>query len=257
VKTRNRFIETSESGSSARSLYASRTSRVFIWWDRAVRKGVIVLLSAMLTITAGVEHSPAEDVTLKWDRSPSKKAVGYKVYSGTVQGGYDHVVDVGNVTTRIVRGLSADRQYQFSITAYDAFGSESRHSNEVTWGTDSPDIDYSKISGSIAAVAYGSARAGEVLLLKRFRDHYLEQNIVGRFVIEVYGRVSPPLADLARRNEAFRVITRWGFSSVVYVLRHLRRSVAVFCVLVAGGAVGILCYKRWKKTKPLSAGSHG
>ena len=253
MKTHNRFIETNDSGPDARPLHASRTSQVFIWWDRAVHSGVIVLLSVLLAITAGVEHSYAEDVTLRWDRSPSKKAVGYKVYSGTVRGGYDHVSDVGNVTTHIVRGLSADRQYQFSVTAYDAFGSESRHSNEITWGTDTLDMDSSGFHGGIVVVAYGSARAGEVLLLKRFRDHHLEQNMFGRIVIAVYGQVSPPLADLARRNEAFRVITRWGLSSVVYVLRHLRRSAAVFCVLLAGGAVGILGYKRWKKAKPQSA----
>jgi hypothetical protein len=253
VKTHNRFIKTNDRDSCARPLHTSRTFPVFAGRDRAVHKRVVVFLSIFLTLMAGAEHSFAEDVTIKWDRSPSKKAVGYKVYSGTVRGGYDHVSDVGNVTTHIVRGLSADRQYRFSVTAYDAFGSESRHSNEITWGTDTLAMDSSEFHGGIVAVAYGSARAGEVLLLKRFRDHYLEQNIFGRFVIEVYGHASPPLADLARRNEAFRVITRWGLSSVVYVLRHLRRSAAVFCVLVVGGAVGILGYKRWKKAKPQSA----
>lgn len=253
MKTHHRFIKTNDRDSYARPLHASRTSLVFVGRDRAVHKRVVVLLSILLTLMAGAEHSFAEDVTLKWDRSPSEKAVGYKVYSGTVRGGYDHVVDVGNMTTLMIRGLSADRQYQFSVTAYDAFGSESRHSNEITWGTDTLDMDSSGFHGGIVTVAYGSARAGEVLLLKRFRDHYLEQNIFGRFVILVYGHASPPLADLARRNEAFRVITRWGLSSVVYVLRHLRRSAAVFCVLVASGAVGILGYRRWKKAKPQSA----
>lgn len=253
MKTHNRFIKANDGDSCARPLHASRTSLVFVGWDRAVHKRVVVLLSILLTLMAGAEYSFAEDVTLKWDRSPSKRAVGYKVYSGTVRGGYDHVSDVGNVTTHIVRGLSADRQYKFSVTAYDAFGSESRHSNEITWGTDTLDMDSSGFHGGIVVVAYGSARAGEVLLLKRFRDHHLEQNMFGRIVIAVYGQVSPPLADLARRNEAFRVIARWGLSSVVYVLRHLRRSVALFCVLVAGGAVGIRGYKRWKKAKPQSA----
>lgn len=47
----------------------------------------------------------------------------------------------------------------------------------------------------IATAAYGSALAPEVVALSRFRDKRLNQSRVGQFLIRLYERLSPPLAD--------------------------------------------------------------
>jgi hypothetical protein len=79
-----------------------------------------------------------EPFTVAWDApktnsdgSPASIA-GYIIYYGTSSGFYTSSVDVGNVTTYAVTGLSlASGTYYFAITAYDTAGNESDFSNEV------------------------------------------------------------------------------------------------------------------------------
>ena len=216
--------------------------------SRAIPRGIIVTGLFLLIATLGSAFCWAEDITLQWDPSPSKKVVGYKVHSRTEGGGYYLVEDVGNVKKHVVRGLSKDENYMFSVTAYDKAGFESIHSNAVRWGSRPADIGSSE-SGSgclIAEVYRGNPQAKEVLLLKRFRDRHLEPNLFGRFVIQVYEWISPPLTDLARRSEAFRTMTRWGLSSFAYILAHLQRSVLLFIACTAVVAIGGVLYRRRK-----------
>ena len=70
--------------------------------------------------------------TLTWDAVTA--ASGYRVYYGTAPGTYLQArgagVNVGNVVTFTVTGLSASTRYYFAVTAYDA-SNESGFSNEV------------------------------------------------------------------------------------------------------------------------------
>lgn len=56
---------------------------------------------------------------------------GYKVCYGTASGNYTTSVDVGNVTTYTVTGLSGGTTYYFAVTASNSSG-ESGYSNEVS-----------------------------------------------------------------------------------------------------------------------------
>jgi hypothetical protein len=226
--------------------------------NRAIPKGIIVLGLIFLITTLGGAFCCAEDITLQWDPSPSKKVVGYKVHSRTKGGGYYSVEDVGNVTKHVVRGLSKDENYMFSVTAYDKTGFESIQSNAVRWGSRPADLGSSSSGGGclIAAVGYGHPQAREVLLLKRFRDHYLEPNVLGRFVIRAYEWVSPPLVDLARRSETFRGLIRGILGSLAYALTHLRVSAAAGLTIVAG-VIGFLLHRRKKKAQRQREGSPG
>ena len=107
---------------------------------RYVSKVIFILFSIIVTLILGSSFCFAEEVTLQWNPSTSATVVGYKVYIKTVTENSYSVVDVGNVTNYLVRDLSKDKDYIFSVTAYDAKGSESSHSNIVNWSSRQTDM---------------------------------------------------------------------------------------------------------------------
>lgn len=72
---------------------------------------------------------------LNWDAVPVSDVGGYRVYYGTVSGryiqSYGNGMNIGNVTTHAVTGLSSGIRYYFVVTAFDTAGHESAFSNEV------------------------------------------------------------------------------------------------------------------------------
>jgi len=81
------------------------------------------LTAAMILST----HAMAS-VTLTWDAVSN--AGGYFIYYGASAGSYTSRIDVGNVTTYTVQGLTEGAAYHFATTAYDAQG-ESTFSNDA------------------------------------------------------------------------------------------------------------------------------
>ena len=68
-------------------------------------------------VTASGEVS----ITVGWDASPESDHTGYKVYWSTSgHFSYENVVDVGNVTTYTITGLTPGITYYIGLTAYDA-----------------------------------------------------------------------------------------------------------------------------------------
>lgn len=65
----------------------------------------------------------------------------------------------------------------------------------------------------IATAALGSPSAQEVVVLQRFRDQYMRKRILGRFLIVVYNRLSPPIAAVIGRHPRLRAFIR---ASLVY-----------------------------------------
>jgi chitodextrinase len=80
--------------------------------------------------------APGTSATLAWDAVTAANLSGYRIYYGTAPGTYlqsvGHGLNVGNVTTFTVTGLSSGTRYYFAATAYDTSNSESAYSNEVT-----------------------------------------------------------------------------------------------------------------------------
>lgn len=70
--------------------------------------------------------------TLAWDANTEPELAGYRIYYGTAPRTYGAPIDVGNVTTYKVQGLTRGQRYYFAATAYDAVGNESGFSNEVS-----------------------------------------------------------------------------------------------------------------------------
>ena len=74
----------------------------------------------------------AAQITLSWDPNSESDLGGYKVYYGTASRTYGTPIDVGNVTTYPLAGLTQGQTYFITVTAYDQSKNESSYSNEVS-----------------------------------------------------------------------------------------------------------------------------
>ena len=71
-------------------------------------------------------------IKLTWDSNADPDLAGYKIYYGTTTGSYDHSIDVGNVTTYYLTGLTKGQTYFIVVTAYNTSNQESDYSNEIS-----------------------------------------------------------------------------------------------------------------------------
>lgn len=75
--------------------------------------------------------STQKDVTIGWDPVTGLSVAGYRVYIGTESRKYTQKVDVGNVTTYTMKGLTIGQTYYVAATSYDSTGKESPYSDEI------------------------------------------------------------------------------------------------------------------------------
>lgn len=71
--------------------------------------------------------------TVSWQANTESDLAGYQIYYGTSRNFYSVILDVGNVTTYNVTGLTAGTTYYFALTAVDQSGNESEYSAEVAY----------------------------------------------------------------------------------------------------------------------------
>jgi hypothetical protein len=69
----------------------------------------------------------------------------------------------------------------------------------------------------IATAAYGTPMAGEVQILRDFRDKYLLTNALGRAFVDFYYRVSPPIAEFITEHPILKPIVRVALIPVVAI----------------------------------------
>ncbi len=93
-----------------------------------LRNSILILLILFLTLLFSSIESLAQ-FTLTWD--PNPEPVQYRLYYGTASQDYMAWINVGNVTTYKVHGLSYGVTYYFALTSYNQWG-ESDYSNEVS-----------------------------------------------------------------------------------------------------------------------------
>jgi hypothetical protein len=91
------------------------------------------------TSGSGSSSTSPGSITLAWD-APKTNAdgsslndlAGYRLYYGTAPGADDHSVDVGNMTTYTLTGLTKGNTYYIIVRAYDTSNNESANSNQVS-----------------------------------------------------------------------------------------------------------------------------
>jgi hypothetical protein len=67
----------------------------------------------------------------------------------------------------------------------------------------------------IATAAYGTPMAEEIGILRKFRDEYLLTNPVGTTLVELYYRLSPPVAEFITEHPGLKPIVRAGLLPAV------------------------------------------
>jgi hypothetical protein len=69
----------------------------------------------------------------------------------------------------------------------------------------------------IATAAYGTPLAEEIQILREFRDEYLLTSSVGQALVDLYYRVSPPIAEFITEHPSLKPIVRAGLLPAVAV----------------------------------------
>ncbi len=94
----------------------------------------------------------------------------------------------------------------------------------------------------IATAAYGSYLHPQVQILRDFRDRHLLTNAPGRAFVELYYRLSPPLADFIAAHELLRLLTRLALTPLVIAVTY--PLPAGITMLMAGGLLSYFSLRR-------------
>jgi hypothetical protein len=112
----------------------------------------------------------------------------------------------------------------------------------------------------IASAAYGSYLDNQVQVLREFRDRYMITNPVGRALVSVYYKLSPPMARLINEHPALKPVVRVSLLpaialSTIAVNTTLNQKMAIMTFLAIACAVAVAGYRRRRKVKRSVLGS--
>ena len=91
---------------------------------RALSFAVVAVLACSATLAAQ---------TLTWNANTESNLAGYIVQYGTQSGNPSTSINVGNVTSRTMTGLTAGTTYYFRVVAYNTTGQQSTPSTQVSY----------------------------------------------------------------------------------------------------------------------------
>jgi len=89
-----------------------------------------------------LDSQTVTSATFSWDASKIGDLAGYKFYYDTDSSGYPYAnsIDLGNVVTKSLTGLTAGKTYYVGVTTYDTDGNESWYSKEVAVQLNNPPV---------------------------------------------------------------------------------------------------------------------
>lgn len=67
----------------------------------------------------------------------------------------------------------------------------------------------------VATAAFGSSQTWQVEILRRWRDQHLLSTPFGRAFVDIYYRLSPPIALMVRRHPQLRTVVRYLLNGVI------------------------------------------
>jgi hypothetical protein len=95
----------------------------------------------------------------------------------------------------------------------------------------------------IATAAYGSPMAAQVDLLRAFRDRFLLPNAIGTAFVDLYYRMSPPLAARLAANPRWTPVARGALTPVLLICAGLLAAPKTICALL-GLTIILFCRRR-------------
>ena len=103
----------------------------------------------------------------------------------------------------------------------------------------------------IATAAYGTPMAGEIQVLREFRDEYLLTDPLGRAFVDFYYRFSPPIAEFIAYHPGLKPIVRAGLVPVVAVSTVVvntspTEKIGILGLLVLVSVAVAICAARWR-----------
>ncbi|MFT5033040.1 MAG: hypothetical protein ACI9OO_000972, partial [Bacteroidia bacterium] len=101
----------------------------------------------------------------------------------------------------------------------------------------------------IATAAYGSYWTKEVRLLREFRDRTLRRSPPGRWLIEQYYRVSPPIAEAIRDSDRMRALVRYSLTAVIWTIQSPWIALVLLLTLI------LLCRTLVRSVRPINISS--
>lgn len=199
---------------------------------------------AQLTGTLPASCSPS-NATLSWSAVTAGDValpVTYSVYHNGVLAG------TTTDTAYTVTGVAPNDSYR--IVATDLSGNIaaaqlilSTCGSTITIGNAPSSLTISTNNGTggkcfIATAAFGSFEAPAVKWLREFRDRYLLTHSAGRLFVDVYYRVSPPIADVVAQSELLKGLVRLlllPFIALAWLMLNLGPSGLGLSLLVFAG----------------------
>jgi len=189
----------------------------------------------------------AEAENDKWN--PGEAAVQYQLTVSSTDGGSvttpgegTFAYDEGAVVKLVVK---ADAGYRFVNWTGDVATIACQcHSTTITMNGNYYIIaNFEKTSTTstnscfIATAAYGTPMAGEIQILREFRDGCLLTNPPGKAFVDFYYKVSPPMAEFITEHPALKPVVRAGLvpaiaMSTVAVNTTLAEKMAILSLLV-------------------------
>lgn len=102
----------------------------------------------------------------------------------------------------------------------------------------------------IATAAYGTPMAGQIQILREFRDEYLLANSLGQALVDIYYRVSPPVAEFIIEHPSLKPAVRAGLlpavaiSAVAVNTTRVEKMVMVGLLVLVSVAMAVWAARR-------------
>jgi len=128
-------------------------------------------------------------------------------------------VGPGTTQSITIGGLLPQTDYYIGIRAFD----ECKNLGDllIIHATTTPRMPGYVDACFVATAAYGSIMANDVELLRRFRDQYLQSNVLGELAVETYYSVGPAVAGVVDQSDGLRGMARAVLAPVVEWVRGL------------------------------------
>jgi len=170
---------------------------------------VIVLTLSMVIIGCGYEAIPAGQYTLTISSSPC----GYVDTPGEGTFYYDEgtVVD-------LVANTVGDNPFVEWTGDVGTVADVEAAATSITMNDDyaiTATFECGHAMCFIATAAYGTPMADEIQILREFRDEYLLINPLGQGLVDIYYRISPPIAAFITEHPSLKPIVRAGLMPIV------------------------------------------